>query len=127
MDPPLLLFIVDGDLAVLPADVERPGRGALVLKSPALVQPLMVLHQQLWRAAQPFEPGRDWDSDEERLRRVVALLGDGQKDEAIARRLGLSVRTVRRLISLAVEGLGAESRFQAGVQAVRRGWVPEGD
>ncbi|GHJ42678.1 LuxR family transcriptional regulator [Catellatospora sp. TT07R-123] len=123
-DPPLLLFIVDGELAVLPADLDRPGRCALVLKSAALVQPLIMLYQQLWRSAQPLEPGRDWESDTERLHRIVALLGEGQKDEAIARRLGLSVRTVRRLISSAVEGLGADSRFQAGVHAVRRGWVP---
>ncbi|MBV1850784.1 helix-turn-helix transcriptional regulator [Catellatospora tritici] len=123
-DPPLLLFIVDGELAVLPADVDRPGRGALVLKSPALVQPLIVLYQQLWRVSRPFEPDAGGESDTERLHRIVALLGEGQKDEAIARRLGLSVRTVRRLISVAVEGLGAESRFQAGVHAVRRGWVP---
>ncbi|MBB5870331.1 DNA-binding CsgD family transcriptional regulator [Allocatelliglobosispora scoriae] len=123
-DPPVLLFVIDGETAVVPVDTESPGRGALVLHSPALVQPLIVLHRTLWQAAQPFDgQGEAWDAQEDRLHRIVAMLAEGHKDETIARRLDLSVRTVRRLISLAVERLAAESRFQAGVHAARRGWV----
>jgi DNA-binding CsgD family transcriptional regulator len=122
-DPPVLLFVIDGEIAVLPADTESPGRGALILHSKALVEPMRVVYRLLWQASLPFAPGDAWDADEERLRRIVAMLVEGHKDESIGRRLDLSVRTVRRLISLAVERLGAESRFQAGAQAVRRGWV----
>ncbi|GIH06927.1 hypothetical protein Rhe02_49940 [Rhizocola hellebori] len=124
-DPPVLLFVVDAEVAVVPADIRSPGRAALVVHSPALVQPLMAFYHQLWQASRPFDPlGEVGDVEEERLRRIVAMLAQGHKDESIGRRLDLSVRTVRRLISVAVERLAAESRFQAGVHAVRRGWIP---
>ena len=58
------------------------------------------------------------------LRRfLLRLLATGQKDEQIARALGMSLRTVRRRIADLMTELGADSRFQAGVEAVRRGWV----
>jgi DNA-binding CsgD family transcriptional regulator len=124
VDPPVLLFVVDRDIAVVPADTEAPGQGALVLHSKALIEPLVVLYQQLWQTSQAFDSSAGLlDADEQRLRRIVAMLAEGQKDESIARRLDLSVRTVRRLISLAIERLTAESRFQAGVRAVQQGWV----
>ena len=47
----------------------------------------------------------------------------GAKDEAIARELGIGVRTLRRRMSHLMGLLDAETRFQAGMQAVRRGWV----
>ncbi|URM88771.1 helix-turn-helix domain-containing protein [Streptomyces sp. MRC013] len=56
-----------------------------------------------------------------REREVLALLAAGAKDEAIARRLGCSERTLRRLLTSLVAKLGADSRFAAGVRAVRLG------
>jgi len=44
-------------------------------------------------------------------------------DEAAARRLGVSLRTVRRWASHLADRLGARSRFQAGVRARERGWI----
>jgi DNA-binding NarL/FixJ family response regulator len=60
---------------------------------------------------------------EARLRPVVTLLAQGHKDESIARRMGVSTRTVRRFISAAIDALHAQGRFRAGVHAERRGWV----
>jgi DNA-binding CsgD family transcriptional regulator len=54
---------------------------------------------------------------------VIELLADGLTDEAIARRLGLSVRTCRRHIAAVLHSLGAVSRFQAGVLATASGIV----
>jgi DNA-binding NarL/FixJ family response regulator len=51
---------------------------------------------------------------------IGRLMATGAKDAAIARQLGLSLRTVRAEISALVEGLGARSRFQAGCLLVRR-------
>ncbi|GAA1550664.1 hypothetical protein GCM10009804_04040 [Kribbella hippodromi] len=48
------------------------------------------------------------------------LLSTGAKDAAIARELGLSLRTVRTEISALIAGLGAKSRFQAGCLLIRR-------
>ena len=47
-------------------------------------------------------------------------MATGAKDAAIARQLGLSLRTVRAEISALIAGLGARSRFQAGCLLVRR-------
>jgi len=48
------------------------------------------------------------------------MLGTGMKDEAVARELGISVRTLGRRMSGLLEALGARTRFQAGLQAGRR-------
>ena len=51
------------------------------------------------------------------------MLARGAKDEQIARSLDLSLRTVRRRVAELMASLGADSRFQAGVEAVRHGWL----
>jgi DNA-binding NarL/FixJ family response regulator len=66
------------------------------------------------------EPGEEELSDRALL---VDQLASGAKDEQIARALGLSLRTVRRRVAQLLDELGAGSRFQAGVEAVRRGWI----
>ncbi|MGW2995319.1 helix-turn-helix domain-containing protein, partial [Streptomyces sp. NPDC001193] len=52
------------------------------------------------------------------------LLAEGHTDEGIAKRLGVSHRTARRIATVLMERLGARSRFEAGVRAVRCGWLP---
>ncbi len=51
---------------------------------------------------------------------IGRMMATGAKDAAIARELGLSLRTVRAEISALIAGLGAKSRFQAGCLLVRR-------
>lgn len=59
----------------------------------------------------------------EQIRLLLAQLASGAKDEHIARTLGLSLRTVRRRIAALMSDLGVDTRFQAGAEAVRRGWL----
>ena len=47
------------------------------------------------------------------------MMAAGLTDDAIGRRLGLSDRSVRRIVSQLMLRLGADSRFQAGVHAVQ--------
>lgn len=54
---------------------------------------------------------------------LLHLLHAGLKDETIAPQLGLSERTLRRRITDLTTRLGATTRFQAGAQAVRCGWL----
>ena len=54
---------------------------------------------------------------------LLTLMVSGLKDEAIARQLNWSIRTMRRRMSRLHEELGAANRFQAGVVAARRGWI----
>jgi len=56
-------------------------------------------------------------------RALLQLLNAGLKDEAIARQLDMSQRTLRRRVADLTHRLGATSRFQTGTQAMRRGWV----
>jgi DNA-binding NarL/FixJ family response regulator len=54
---------------------------------------------------------------------LLRQLLSGAKDEQIARTMGLSLRTIRRRIADLMIELGADTRFQAGAEAVRRGWL----
>ncbi len=45
------------------------------------------------------------------------------KDEAIARQLDMGARTLQRRVAHLLGLLGAETRFQAGIQASRLGWI----
>lgn len=66
----------------------------------------------------PADPGPD---DEQR--RLVRLLALGATDAAIAHQMGWSSRTVYRRLTGIFQQLDASTRFQAGVQATRRGWL----
>lgn len=58
------------------------------------------------------------------LRPVIEQLLTGATDTTASQRLGLSPRTFSRRVSELLDNLRAESRFQAGVEAARRGWLP---
>lgn len=47
----------------------------------------------------------------------------GLTDEVAARRLGISLRTARRMMARIMERLGAHSRFEAGLRAKERRWL----
>lgn len=57
------------------------------------------------------------------LREVLEVLESGVKDEVACRQLGLSQRTFSRRARELLSRLGAATRFQAGMEAVRRGWL----
>ena len=46
-----------------------------------------------------------------------------QTGPELAQALGVSLRTVRRRVAHLLIELGVDSRFQAGVEAARRGWL----
>ncbi|WP_214106906.1 helix-turn-helix transcriptional regulator [Acrocarpospora catenulata] len=54
---------------------------------------------------------------------VLRALNDGLTDDRAAARLHLSKRTFARRVSSMMEHLNASSRFQAGAEAARRGWI----
>jgi len=60
---------------------------------------------------------------DEQDRRLLSMLAAGYKDRAIARALGVTERTVGRRIQEMMQSLQAGTRFQAGLQAARRGWL----
>lgn len=123
-DPPMKVIIADGERAALMLHHdERRGdpMGLRISASPTLD---LVVHtfEVLWSLAAPISvnPGQPLD---ERDRAILTLMGLGATDDTIARRLGMSRRTVVRRTASLLERLGASTRFQAGVQAIRRGWL----
>ena len=123
---PFKLLIGDnqsGLIILAPEEVGCPPT-ALVVRPSALLDGLAELFEIVWRSAialQPTEPVTDAPSEQER--QLLALLAAGATDEAVARRLGLSRRTVQRQMQQLMRRLGADSRFQAGLQAKARGWL----
>ncbi|WP_285631391.1 LuxR C-terminal-related transcriptional regulator [Actinoallomurus iriomotensis] len=127
--------VVDRTIGVIPAG--NDDQGLLVITGTGIVHALSALFESCWSWAQPLaagtaqsghpeSPGDDTGeggglSEHDRL--LLRLLSLGIKDEAIARNMDMSVRTVRRRISQLFDRLGVTSRFQAGVQAVHRGWL----
>ncbi|MFI5836120.1 LuxR C-terminal-related transcriptional regulator [Micromonospora sp. NPDC051300] len=122
---PMRMVIVDRRTALVPIDPEDPRRGALELSGIGVIAALVALFEQVWRSGVPFgtAPSRDEQGLTPQERDLLGLLADGHTDESAARKLSVSVRSVQRTMSSLSERLGAASRFQAGLQAGRQGWV----
>jgi DNA-binding CsgD family transcriptional regulator len=119
---PMEAVVIDGAAAVLPAD----GAGAAVFRLPGVVAATVGLFERIWPGAAPLIPA---DPDAvgpgltSRERALLDLLCSGATDESAGARLGISVRTVRRMVADIMNRLGARSRFQAGVKLADRGWL----
>jgi DNA-binding CsgD family transcriptional regulator/sugar-specific transcriptional regulator TrmB len=122
------MLIFDRQTVFIPKWSQRDQTpGAVIVREPVLVSFLCSLFEQFWLTAVPFGlegPGYRSVSDELR-RSILRLLGQGLKDEGVARKLGMSVRTCRRHIAALMHELGAESRFEAGVKAAQLGLLKE--
>jgi len=121
------LIVFDRSVAFVP--LQDDSWGAVVVREPHTVGFLCDIFEQAWDRATPFA-----DAASQGLERVsreiqdtiLRLLAAGLKDETIARRLGMSLRTARRHIADLMEQLGATSRFQAGVAAAAAGLLDSG-
>ena len=119
---PLQLALVGHERALIFAGLGDEER-TLLVEDPFLVGVFVQYFELLWNRAVPMpELGDTPDRDDER-RMLLDQLAAGRRDEQIARTLGLGLRTVRRRVADLMVELGAETRFQAGVEAVRRGWL----
>ncbi|MFF7888112.1 response regulator transcription factor [Streptomyces sp. NPDC007896] len=121
---PLKLLVVDGCRALLPLTASAAGGYcAVVVWHSAITEALQKLFELAWQQATPLgQPVSDGELTEDE-RTLTRLLAAGMKDEAVARHLGVSLRTLRRRVSDLQERLGAASRFQLGMRAAQRGWV----
>jgi DNA-binding CsgD family transcriptional regulator len=118
---PSRAVIVDGGAAV----ALDPVRGARIIRRAFAVEPLHQAAEELWnRGAEVSRPdaGRA-EAPQSRNEIVLRLLAKGLTDDAVARRIGVSVRTVRNDVASAMSVLDARSRFQAGVLAAQRGLI----
>lgn len=122
---PMNMVLADENFALLPTDPHDPHSAAILARGPGLVRSYRALYDYCWHAATPYgheepaEPGGDGLSEQQRA--ALRMLASGIKDEQVARNLGVSLRTVSRLISEVMQELDAASRFEAGVKAARLG------
>jgi DNA-binding CsgD family transcriptional regulator/sugar-specific transcriptional regulator TrmB len=123
---PMRLLLIDHEIAIMPLDPAVESAGAVIHRSPAVVALALALFDAYWsRATDLFAP-EDRDNDSPLTpheAEVLRLLAGGAKDEQVARLLGISLRTARRITANLSDRLDATSRFELGVAAAKRGWV----
>ena len=113
--PPLIVF--DRSVAFL-LDGEDTGKAHMV-RHGALVEFIVHMMASAWATGVVFQRTGgsnrlpEWLTQETKTA-IVSLLAAGYKDEVVARRLGIGVRTCRKYIAEMFDDLGAQSRFQAG-------------
>jgi DNA-binding CsgD family transcriptional regulator len=110
---PLSLVALD-DTVVL---VARPDRTRAVTDRDAVLA-LRALAESEWDRARAADDALAPSEDT-----LLRLLAEGKTDTAVAARLGVSPRTVRRHAAGLMGRLGATSRFEAGARAAQRGWI----
>ncbi|MEI2731861.1 MAG: LuxR C-terminal-related transcriptional regulator [Dermatophilaceae bacterium] len=121
--PPSRMIMVDGEVALIPLPPSL-GAGAALVTDPAMLHYLSQTFEYTWERATDVEAASYDDSTVDDIER--AILHDmvlGRTDEAIARRLGVSTRTLRRYISNLAASLGVDSRFQLALVAERAGLI----
>ena len=120
---PTRLFIFGDTHAVIPEPIGFTDEPRVHVRQRSIVAALTMWFESLWDRAAPMpelDAGRaSTDGRQFLLEQLMA----GTTDEVIARKLGIGLRTVRRRIAALMTELGVDTRFQAGVEAVRRGWL----
>lgn len=127
-DVPLNLILCDDRQGVLtvPGNAKHR-RHAVIVHPSGLLDALIGLFESYWRMAGPLYTDQNPIAEEAgpsgNDRQLLTYLSAGLTDASIARELAVSERTIGRRISRLQQLLGANSRFQLGSQATRRGWI----
>jgi hypothetical protein len=122
---PFKLHILDRRVAFVPL-VGGVYESLAVVHPSGLLDALLELYEAYWTRAEPIlgdgnRPEDEQPGEDDLL--LLRMLKAGLKDHAVARQLGISSRTATRRIAMVMDTLGADTRFQAGVEAAKRGWI----
>ncbi|MFF7126024.1 helix-turn-helix transcriptional regulator [Streptomyces sp. NPDC008240] len=117
------LIICDDTVAFIPIRDDR--QVALELRHPGLVGYLIKVFEFMWNRAVPLSAGAPYETAPDGItdiqHSIAKLLVEGHVDEAIARRLGMNVRTCRAHIAKLAQALGSGSRAQLGFLIAQSG------
>jgi DNA-binding CsgD family transcriptional regulator len=116
---PMRMLIIDGKTAVFPIDPDNSQAGGIATSNWSVLSALSALFEEYWRAGSPFgrrRPRRTGLLNARELQ-AIRLWRQGHTQEVVARRMGVSVRTVYRYSDTVREVLQAGSAFQAGFRA----------
>lgn len=121
------LIICDETVAFIPTRDDQ--QVALELRHPGLVRYLIKVFEFMWSRAVPLSAGAPYETAAGGItdiqRTIAKLLIEGHVDEAIARRLGMNVRTCRAHIAKLATSLGSGSRAQLGFLIAESGLLKE--
>ncbi|GAA3840655.1 helix-turn-helix transcriptional regulator [Streptomyces phyllanthi] len=110
------LIICDETVAFIPTRDDQ--QVALELRQPGLVRYLIKVFEFMWSRAVPLNARAPYETAQDGITEIqhsiAKLLVEGHVDEAIARRLGMNVRTCRAHIAKLATALGSGSRAQLG-------------
>lgn len=125
---PVRIILIDRTTAVVGHFQKPLPYEIFLIREPGILAPLYEFFELSWAAAEPFDLKEVREADPEgpptsQELALLQLLASGSIDEAAAKKLGISVRTVRRMMADLMERLGATSRFEAGHKATKRGWL----
>jgi DNA-binding CsgD family transcriptional regulator len=130
---PFRLMLIDGKTAVCRLADPGGASEALLFQGTRMLRLLGELFETVWVQAAPLakvspQPGPVTltsapPSLGNQEMAILRYLADGATDQAIARHLGVTTRTVARRITEIYQVLGVHSRFQAGAVARRRGLI----
>ncbi|WP_061295567.1 TrmB family transcriptional regulator [Herbidospora cretacea] len=124
---PLRIVIFDRKVALVPLDPQDSSKGAVEVCGEGLISALVALFEQIWIVATPYGAGqrRCEEKPTPQELELLRLLALGLTDEAASKKLGIGLRTHRRIVADLMDRLNARSRFEAGVKALQRGWVAD--
>jgi sugar-specific transcriptional regulator TrmB/DNA-binding CsgD family transcriptional regulator len=120
---PCKLAVVDDRWAMLPVATGAELQGAVLVRASSLLDALTGMFEAYWHRAVPVPGADETGPAPDRRKELLTLLSAGFTDDSIARQLGVSPRTVQRWVRDLMDALGARTRFQAGIQASRAGWL----
>ena len=120
---PTRLFIFGDTHAVIPEPIGFTDEPRVHVRQRSIVAALTMWFESLWDRAAPMPEHDAGRVSRDGRQFLLEQLMAGATDEVIARKLGIGLRTVRRRIAALMTELGVDTRFQAGVEAVRRGWL----
>lgn len=118
------IAIIDDAVVLVPSPGPADRAEIAVIREPLVARQLSGFFNAAWaQAAQQPEAAYKGPQDDIKYR-IIRLLAEGAKDETVARRLGISLRTCRRHVAEILDQLDSSSRFQAGVKAAMLGALP---
>jgi predicted transcriptional regulator/DNA-binding CsgD family transcriptional regulator len=123
---PAKLVMCDDTMAIVCSPAEYQSAIAYLIHPSSLLDVTSALFEAVWDRAVPLNRTESKNGEvpiDERDRQLLNLLASGATDAVIARTFGLSTRTVQRNIHELMQKVGARTRFQAGMEAVNRGWL----
>jgi DNA-binding CsgD family transcriptional regulator/sugar-specific transcriptional regulator TrmB len=125
---PVRIILIDHTTAVVGHSATPLSFEIFVIRETGILAPLYEFFNLSWQAAEPLGGAEAKVAETEprpsnQELALLQLLASGSTDEASAKKLGVSVRTVRRMMADLMDRLGATSRFEAGHKATQRGWL----